>query len=148
MLALLRLMFPYMVLVCLAAVLIGMANARGHFFVPALGSVVLNVIMIGSVLFLAPHLGKLKEQQVFGLAIGVVVAGPGTAAVRCPSRINGVLTAVRGPLVLMCAQGYQSSLAAATLQALGVVGATDMIGGFEAWRARGLPVLPGHAGAA
>src|SRR5689334_6165150 len=37
MLRLLRFMFPYMVLVCLAAVLIGMANARGHFFVPALG---------------------------------------------------------------------------------------------------------------
>jgi putative peptidoglycan lipid II flippase len=37
MLLLLRMMFPYMPLVCLAAVLIGMANARGHFFVPALG---------------------------------------------------------------------------------------------------------------
>src|SRR5436190_19032243 len=34
MLLLLRIMFPYMPLVCLAAVLIGMANARGHFFVP------------------------------------------------------------------------------------------------------------------
>ena len=40
MLRLLRLMFPYMLLVCLAAVFIGMANARGHFFVPALGAVV------------------------------------------------------------------------------------------------------------
>ena len=39
MLRLLRLMFPYMLLVCLAAVFIGMANARGHFFVPALGAV-------------------------------------------------------------------------------------------------------------
>jgi len=50
------------------------------------------------------------------------------------------LVAVSGPLVLMCAQGYQSSLAAATLQRIGVTGATDMIGGFEAWRAAGLPV--------
>ena len=32
-------------------------------------------------------------------AAGVVVAGPGAAAVRCPSRINGVLTAVRGMVV-------------------------------------------------
>ncbi len=48
--------------------------------------------------------------------------------------------AVEGPLVLMCAQGYQSSLAAAVLQDLGVAGATDMIGGFEAWAAAGLPV--------
>src|SRR6266581_885169 len=51
MLRLLRLMFPYMLLVCIAAVLIGMANARGHFFIPALGAVVLNVVMIASVLF-------------------------------------------------------------------------------------------------
>src|SRR6476646_10724305 len=57
MLKLLRLMFPYMVLVCLAAVLIGMANARGHFFVPALGAALLNVVMIASVLLLAPLMG-------------------------------------------------------------------------------------------
>jgi rhodanese-related sulfurtransferase len=50
------------------------------------------------------------------------------------------LVAVTGPLVLMCAQGYQSSLAAATLQEMGIHRATDMIGGFEAWRATGLPV--------
>ena len=54
---LLRLMFPYVILVCLAAVFIGMANARGHFFVPALGAAALNVVMIASVLFLAPLMG-------------------------------------------------------------------------------------------
>jgi putative peptidoglycan lipid II flippase len=75
MLQLLRFMFPYMLLVCLAAVFIGMANARGHFFVPALGSVMLNVAMIASVLLLAPRLGVTLEQQIFGLAIGVLVAG-------------------------------------------------------------------------
>src|SRR3974390_1615402 len=75
MLRLLRLMFPYMLLVCLAAVFIGMANARGHFFVPALGAVVLNVVMIGSVLFLAPVMGRTLRERIFGLAIGVVVAG-------------------------------------------------------------------------
>jgi len=45
-----------------------------------------------------------------------------------------------GPVIVMCEQGYSSSLAAATLQRLGVARATDMIGGFEAWRAAGLPV--------
>ena len=45
-----------------------------------------------------------------------------------------------GPVVLMCAEGFQSSLAAATLQDLGLAGATDMAGGFVAWRAAGLPV--------
>src|SRR5437879_5855329 len=85
MLQLLRLMFPYMLLACLAAVLIGMANARGHFFVPALGAVVLNIIMIASVLFLAPLLGQTLEKQIFGLAIGVVVAGLAQALFQVPS---------------------------------------------------------------
>jgi putative peptidoglycan lipid II flippase len=85
MLRLLRLMFPYMLLVCLAAVLIGMANARGHFFVPALGSVVLNVVMIASVLLLAPRMGTQLETQIFGLAIGVLVAGLAQAFFQVPS---------------------------------------------------------------
>jgi rhodanese-related sulfurtransferase len=45
-----------------------------------------------------------------------------------------------GLLIVMCDEGYQSSLAAATLQELGLPGATDMEGGFQAWRAAGLPV--------
>jgi putative peptidoglycan lipid II flippase len=85
MLRLLRLMFPYMLLVCLAAVFIGMANARGHFFVPALGAVLLNVIMIASVLLLAPHMGASLEQQIFGLAIGVLVAGLAQAFFQLPT---------------------------------------------------------------
>ena len=74
-----------LLLACLAAVLIGMANARGHFFVPALGSVVLNVIMIASVLFLAPLMGATLERQIFGLAIGVVFAGLAQALFQVPS---------------------------------------------------------------
>jgi rhodanese-related sulfurtransferase len=52
-----------------------------------------------------------------------------------------VLLACRGPLVLMVAEGFQSSLAAATLLDLGRARATDMIGGLEAWARAGLPVL-------
>src|SRR5215813_14138970 len=85
MLKLLRLMFPYMVLVCLAAILIGIANARGLFFIPALGAVLLNVIMIASVLWLAPKMGKSLEEQIFGLGIGVVIAGLAQALFQVPS---------------------------------------------------------------
>ena len=42
-------------------------------------------------------------------------------------------------VVIVCNEGYSSSLAAATLQDLGVHKATDMIGGFRAWRMAGLP---------
>ena len=43
-------------------------------------------------------------------------------------------------VILVCDEGYQSSLAAATLQDLGFPHATDLIGGFQAWRAAGLSV--------
>jgi rhodanese-related sulfurtransferase len=43
-------------------------------------------------------------------------------------------------LVLVCAHGYSTSLAAARLQQLGFRRATDVVGGFTAWRDAGLPV--------
>jgi rhodanese-related sulfurtransferase len=43
-------------------------------------------------------------------------------------------------LIVMCDEGYQSSLAAASLQDLGFDRATDLAGGFQGWRAAGLPV--------
>jgi rhodanese-related sulfurtransferase len=45
-------------------------------------------------------------------------------------------------LIVMCDEGYQSSLAAAALHDLGLTTATDLAGGFQAWRAAGLPVQP------
>ena len=43
-------------------------------------------------------------------------------------------------LVVVCSHGYSSSLAAATLQELGFSRATDVVGGFVAWKEQGLPV--------
>ena len=43
-------------------------------------------------------------------------------------------------VVVICAEGYSSSLAAASLQDLGLSNATDVIGGFHAWAAAGLPI--------
>jgi rhodanese-related sulfurtransferase len=43
-------------------------------------------------------------------------------------------------LIIMCSQGYASSLAAASLQDLGLHRATDLAGGFLAWSRAGLPV--------
>ncbi|MGE5133469.1 MAG: rhodanese-like domain-containing protein [Gemmatimonadota bacterium] len=52
-------------------------------------------------------------------------------------------------VILICNEGYQSSLAAATLQQFGLIHATDLDGGFTAWAASGLPVIParGHGAA-
>ncbi len=85
MLRLLGWMFPYMLLVCLAAAFMGMLNARGHFFIPAMGATMLNVVMIASVLWLAPRWGQVLHQQIFALAIGVLVAGVAQAAFQLPS---------------------------------------------------------------
>jgi putative peptidoglycan lipid II flippase len=87
MLRLLRVMFPYLVLVCIAATFMGMLNSRGHFFVPAMGATMLNVVMISSVLVVL-HAPKIREwpleRQIFGLAVGVVAAGFAQAAFQYP----------------------------------------------------------------
>ena len=45
-------------------------------------------------------------------------------------------------VIVFCSEGYSSSLAAAALQDLGLWSATDLIGGFHAWHAFGLPIVP------
>lgn len=45
-------------------------------------------------------------------------------------------------VIVFCSEGYASSLAAAALQDLGFWRATDVVGGFHAWRAAGLPITP------
>ncbi|HEU6447339.1 MAG TPA: murein biosynthesis integral membrane protein MurJ [Verrucomicrobiae bacterium] len=91
MLRLLRVMFPYMLFVCAAAALMGMLNARGHFFIPAMGAAMLNVVMIASVIWLAPKFGTglPKDQklpvQIFALAYGVLAAGVAQALFQLPT---------------------------------------------------------------
>ena len=63
----------------------------------------------------------------------------------CPWRIP----AATGPdirVIVVCNEGYSSSLAAATLKELGLVNATDLIGGFQAWQAAGLPTTRSSGG--
>ena len=47
-------------------------------------------------------------------------------------------------VIVTCQEGYTSSLAAAALQDLGLRRATDLAGGFAAWRAAGLPISSQH----
>ena len=55
-----------------------------------------------------------------------------------PDRIAAVRA--ERPTVLVCNEGYASSLAARDVRELGLVRATDLDGGFRAWKAAGLPV--------
>jgi rhodanese-related sulfurtransferase len=47
-------------------------------------------------------------------------------------------------VVVLCSEGYTSSLAADALRAIGLGTATDVVGGFHAWVAAGLPFVAGH----
>jgi putative peptidoglycan lipid II flippase len=91
MLRLLRVMFPYLMFVCVAAVFMGMLNARGHFFIPAMGATMLNLVMIASVLLFARHMALDLPQelrlpkQIFALAFGVLAAGVAQAAFQLPT---------------------------------------------------------------
>jgi rhodanese-related sulfurtransferase len=58
---------------------------------------------------------------------------------RSPARLPAA-TGYDAQLIIMCSEGYASSLAAASLQDLGLRNATDLIGGFAAWARAGLPV--------
>ncbi len=84
MLRLLRVMFPYMLLICVTAVFMGILNARGHFFIPATGALLMNTVMIAAVFLLAPHMGRTLNERIFALAIGVLVAGVAQALLQLP----------------------------------------------------------------
>jgi rhodanese-related sulfurtransferase len=59
---------------------------------------------------------------------------------RCPHRVPEAASHDIHWIVV-CDEGYSSSLAAASLQLLGLDRATDLIGGFRSWRASGLPIV-------
>jgi rhodanese-related sulfurtransferase len=50
-------------------------------------------------------------------------------------------------VIVLCSEGYSSSLAADNLRALGLSRSSDVIGGFRAWAAAGLPVIRGVSAA-
>ncbi|MCW7752947.1 murein biosynthesis integral membrane protein MurJ [Desulfobotulus sp. H1] len=75
-----RITFPYVFFICLVALTMGMLNSLGHFAVPALSPVVLNVAMIASVWILASRL----DPAVTALAIGVLGGGVLQLAMQLP----------------------------------------------------------------
>ena len=86
-----------------------------------------------------------SQRAAEGIVPGAIWLARNTLEWRCdPSseahddRVGGLERHV----IVMCDEGYGSSLAAATLQQLGFARATDLVGGFRAWRAAGLPVAP------
>ncbi len=74
-LPLLRIMLPYAVFICLAAILMGMLNVLGDFSTPALTPTLLNVVWIGTLAGICPWLPEDIWIRVVAVAWSIVVAG-------------------------------------------------------------------------
>jgi rhodanese-related sulfurtransferase len=91
------------------------------------------------------------QRHEHGLIPGAIVLPRNSLEWRCDPASewrHPAITSRDVRIILICDQGYQSSLAAATLQQLGLAHATDLDGGFTAWAAAGLPVIGPRATAA
>jgi putative peptidoglycan lipid II flippase len=88
----LRITFPYLLLISLTAFAGGMLNSLGKFAVPALTPVLLNVVLIGAALYAAPFF----ETPIMALAWGVFAAGLAQLLFQIPALSRaGLLTRPR-----------------------------------------------------
>jgi putative peptidoglycan lipid II flippase len=76
-----RMMFPYILLIGVAALFMAILNSQGHFSTPALSPSVLNIAMIACALFLTPHV----DPPIVALAIGVLIGGVGQLLIQIPA---------------------------------------------------------------
>jgi len=77
-------MLPYLLLICLAAQLTTMLYAAGHFTVPALTPMVLNIVWLAAAWLAAPWFAPSQTAQAYVLAAAVVAAGAAQVAVQLP----------------------------------------------------------------
>lgn len=97
----------------------------------------------GEALLVDIRYAALRERD--GLIPGAVVVERNELEWRLDPRGSHRLPEATGHdlrVVVICNEGYASSLAAASLHQLGLHRATDLVGGFQTWRAEGLPVEP------
>jgi rhodanese-related sulfurtransferase/predicted metal-dependent enzyme (double-stranded beta helix superfamily) len=90
----------------------------------------------------------LEQRIVEGEVPGAIIIGRNVLEWRLDPRSEAKIPALARPdvrVMVMCSQGYASSLAVTSLRRLGLAEVTDLDGGFHAWRAAGLPVRPAQA---
>lgn len=80
-----RMMFPFLVLVAVAVACMGMLNALGHFFVPALSPAMFNVGAIVGAIAVVPLMPWVGLPPAAGLAFGTLLGGLGQAAMQWPA---------------------------------------------------------------
>ncbi|MEU6562367.1 rhodanese-like domain-containing protein [Nocardia nova] len=88
-----------------------------------------------------PHANRLAEGEIPGSVIVERIVLEWRLDPSGSHRLPGL--DADSEVIIVCNEGYASSLAAADAQGLGLTRATDLVGGFRAWKAAGLPVEPG-----
>jgi putative peptidoglycan lipid II flippase len=134
----LRWTFPYLGFVSMCALAAGVLNTFGRFAIPAFTPVLLNLVLIGAALWLAPQL----DRPVMALAMGVFVAGAVQLGFQLPAlarigmlpapRIDLAHQGVRRVLRLMAPAAFGASVAQINLL-LDTLIATFLITGSVSW---------------
>ena len=83
-LSLISIMLPYLLLVCTVAILAGVLNVHRHFAAPAAAPIVLNIFIIGSILLTGWAFKFQAREQLFFVAVAVLVAGLAQIAIQIP----------------------------------------------------------------
>ena len=91
---------------------------------------------------------SLEQRIVEGEVPGAIIIGRNVLEWRLDPRSEARIPALArsdAQIIVMCSEGYASTLAAATLRRIGLREATYLDGGFQAWQAAGLPTRPAQS---
>ncbi len=80
-----RIMTPFLLLVALAAAVMGVLNTRRVFFIPAIAPTMLNLALIASGFLIAPFCPRFGMEPIVGMAIGVLLGGLGQLLIQVPA---------------------------------------------------------------
>jgi putative peptidoglycan lipid II flippase len=79
-----RIMLPYMILICMAALSMAVLNSFHHFAIPAFTPTLMNIVWLAAVIFVCPYLGDTLEKKIYGIAWSVLVSGVLQLAIQVP----------------------------------------------------------------
>ncbi|HJZ12873.1 MAG TPA: lipid II flippase MurJ, partial [Acidobacteriota bacterium] len=80
-----QIMAPFLLMVALAAAVMGILNTHGRFFVPALAPAFFNLFAILAGIFVAPHMPRFGQEPITAMAIGSLLGGAAQLYVQLPS---------------------------------------------------------------
>ncbi len=83
-----RIMSPFLLFVAIAAVFMGMLNAFGRFFIPALAPAVFNICCILAGIFLSPLMPAIGQEPIVSMAIGAFIGGLGQLCIQIPQAVR------------------------------------------------------------